>query len=168
MPRLTFLAAALLPLLLLPLPAEARLGDSLAACKRFADQPGVHHVRVQLAHGKVVQESWWLDLELTEAWKLDRIRKLRGAIASPRKLLKEWRAGTGIDDNLLADYDGAVRAGVFFVGQGQAQTLSLPTGGLAGLRLLPDDGLLVTVAVIDHAAKAWAAANDARVVALRD
>lgn len=106
-------------------PAEARLGDTLAACKRFADKPGVHHVRVLLERGKVVQESWWLDLEMTETWKLDRIRALRGALASPRKLIKEWRAGKGIDDNLLADYDDAVRAGVFFVGEGQAQTISV-------------------------------------------
>ncbi|MDB5098711.1 MAG: glycoside hydrolase family 5 [Cyanobacteria bacterium RYN_339] len=120
--RLATLAAALV--LVLPLPAEARLGDTLVTCKRFCDQPGVHHVRVALDQGKVVQESWWLDLEETETWKLDRIRTLRGAIASPRKLVKEWRAGTGIDDNLLADYDDAVRAGVFFVGEGQAQTIS--------------------------------------------
>lgn len=107
-------------------PAEARLGDTLAACKRYGDRPGVHHVRVLLDdRGQVVQESWWLDLEATEGWKLDRIRALRGALASPRKLLKEWRTGKGVSDNLIADYEDAVRVGVFFAGAGQAQTLSV-------------------------------------------
>lgn len=131
-------------------PAEARLGDSLAACKRFtAAQPGLHHVRLQLHQDKVMQESWWMDLVETEHWKLARFKKLRDQIAAPRRFVKEWRAGKGIDDNLLADYTDMLRVGFFFVGHGQVQTMSFvdPLFAVAGD---PDTYRDVTIDVADN------------------
>ena len=94
-------------------------------CKARAEQAGVHHVRLWLDHGVIVQESWWLDAMHPELWPLKKARTLWSAIVPGVKRTKEWRDGTGIDDDVLCTFADGSQGEISFKGEGEVETVGV-------------------------------------------